>query len=217
MHRPFVGIIAIAGAWIFSIASYARLPDRVTTHWNAEFEADGSSPRAIVALVVPALFFLLPLLAWVLPKLDPLKKNYGRFHATYWFFWNLMMMFIASIHVVIIGSGLGWNLDVARIIPLLVGGLFAAIGNVMPRMRPNWFMGIRTPWTLSSEEVWRRTHRVGGAAFMAAGLGLALVGALPLEWARSAMWIAAVVVAAAVPVAYSYVAWRRLGRPARPA
>lgn len=90
------------------------------------------------------------------------------------------------------------------------------IGNVMPRLRPTWFMGIRTPWTLSSDDVWRRTHRFGAWTAVVAGLALIAAGIAPVEWFRSATWVVAAL-AGFAPIVYSYVEWVRVGRPERPA
>jgi uncharacterized membrane protein len=124
---------------------------------------------------------------------------------------------LGALHVLMLGLALGWPIDSARAFPILIGALFVGIGNLMPRVRPNWFVGVRTPWTLSSDEVWRRTHRVAARAMIAGGLMLAIGGLQPAEWIRSVSWVIAIGTVAAVPISYSYVVWVRLGRPQKEA
>ena len=215
VRKVALGWLALLGALAFSIASYSRLPQRVPIHWNIEFEPDGYTSRWIAAVVVPLLFFLVPAVAWLLPRIDPRRTSYAQHRDTYWSVINLLMLLLAALQVFIVGMGLGWEIDAARVFPVLIGALFIGLGNLTQRLRPNWFIGIRTPWTLSSDEVWRRTHRLGARAMVAAGALLVLAGLQPTEWFRSAAWIAAIVIAAAIPAAYSYVLWRQLGRPER--
>lgn len=125
----------------------------------------------------------------------------------YWGVANLTLVFMAALQWLTLAPPLGWEVDVGRGALALIGLLFAGIGLYLPRIEPNWWMGIRTPWTLSSRRVWERTHELGGRTFLTAGLltaGLALVpGEIPVYLA-----IGTLVVGAFVPVVYSYFAWR---------
>ena len=96
----------------------------------------------------------------------------------------------------------------SRVVSIGIGGLFIVIGNLMTRVRPNWFMGIRTPWTLSSDTVWRKTHRFGGVAFVIAGLCFLASSFLNSKWTFYAAFASAIV-AALSSVVYSYIAWKR--------
>ena len=117
------------------------------------------------------------------------------------------------IHGIVLALALGYHVSVTRIVPALVGALFVVIGNMMPLVRPNWWFGIRTPWTLSSDRVWVRTHRVGGYLMLGAGLVATAVGLLAAGPRGIQVMIAAVMAAAFGSVAYSYVAWRQEQRP----
>jgi uncharacterized membrane protein len=108
----------------------------------------------------------------------------------------------------VLAAGLGYAVPVARITPILVGALFVTTGNVLPRARPNWWFGIRTPWTLSNDRVWMRTHRVvGGYVMSAAGIVIIAGAALPGAW-PFAVFITASAIAALGLIVYSYIAWR---------
>jgi uncharacterized membrane protein len=154
--------------------------------------------------------------AWVLlrvlPRIDPRAPNYAKMQSTYDFMVNAVMTVLLAVHAMVLASGLGYAVPVARLTPVLVGALFVTLGNVLPRARPNWWFGIRTPWTLSSDRVWALTHRVGGYAMTAAGIVVLAGAALPGAW-PFAVFIFASAIAAVGPIVYSYIAWRKETRP----
>lgn len=217
MRRLLVGISAVAASLAFAIVSYPRLPHRVPVHWNANFEVDSYGPRAWVFVFPLAALIVFPLLAYALPRFDPRRRNYAKFGTTYWFVWNAIMGFLAAFEVIIVGAALGWEVRMPVLVPLLIGALLIVLGNVMGRVRPNWFVGIRTPWTLSSDEVWRKTHRLGAKTMIAGGAIVLLSAVLPTGWPKVVPLIVAVAFATGVPLVYSYLEWRRLGRPEHPA
>jgi len=119
-----------------------------------------------------------------------------------------VMTMIAVLHIAMIGAGIGWKVPMERLAPLMAGALFLVLGNVLPRARSNWMFGIRTPWTLTNDRVWERTHRMGGVVFVIAGLLLMLM-ALVAPSAGVPVIVAVSVLVAVVPIAYSYYAWRQ--------
>ena len=144
----------------------------------------------------------------VLPKFDPRRANFPQYEGTWWIIGNVVLVFLALVHVVVIGNGLGWAIPMPMVIGLSVGALFVVLGNYITRVRPNWFLGIRTPWTLSSERAWRETHRVGGTLFVLGGLVLiavTLITRKPSFWALLLCGIGPGIIS----VIYSYFAWRR--------
>jgi immunity protein, SdpI family len=150
--------------------------------------------------------------AWLLlrflPRIDPRAPNYAKMQSTYDFMINAVLTLLLVVHAMVLAAGLGYAVPVARITPVLIGALFVTLGNVLPRARPNWWFGIRTPWTLSSDRVWARTHRVGGYAMTAAGIVILAGAALPGVW-PFALFIVSAAVAAILPIVYSYLAWRQ--------
>lgn len=206
--RWFGFVIAALGAAV-SIWAYPRLPETVVTHWNFRGVPDGYSSRFWAVLFGPALLVGMTLLFTVLPKLDPRRENYVKFLQSYWLLANAVIVFGLLAHVLIIANGLGYSVQIDRLLPAGIGLLFVFLGNYLTRVEPNWFIGIRTPWTLSSDTVWRKTHRTGGWLFVIGGLGIALAGAFAPRVAFLPLFITALVVMAGIPIVQSYILWKR--------
>ncbi|HET9384051.1 MAG TPA: SdpI family protein [Gemmatimonadales bacterium] len=208
MRSRWFGLVIAAVAVAISIWAYPSLPPSVATHWNLRGTPDGFSSRLVAVAIGPLLIVGITLLFNVLPKFDPRRENYAKFRSTYWLFANAVIAFMLIIHGIVIATGLGYSVRIDRLMPLFVGLLFVVIGNYLTRVEPNWFVGIRTPWTLSSDTVWRKTHRTGGGLMVLGGLIVATAAFLP-HAALLPLLIAALVVAAVVPVVLSYVLWKR--------
>jgi uncharacterized membrane protein len=208
MTRRWAGAAVIAGMVGFTLVVYGSLPDRIPTHWNLRGEVDGWSGRFWGAWLMPLIGTGLWLFMPVLRKVDPRRENYERFDRTFLLLVNILVVFLAALHVLALGSALGWAVDFARSLMVMLGLLFVSLGNYLPRVRSNWWMGIRTPWTLESESVWRATHRLAGFTFVGAGIIMLLSALLPRELSF-ALGFGAALVAATVPVIYSFVVYRR--------
>ena len=200
--------LALVGA-AMSAAVYARLPDSMTVHWDLHGDPNGWMPRAVGAAVMPALILVLGLVLRFIPRIDPRAENYERFGTAYEVIVAAVLVLLLVSHGVMLAVALGYRVSVARIIPALVGGLFVIIGNMMPLVRPNWWVGIRTPWTLSNDRVWARTHRLAGYCMTAGGL-IMILAALALPPSLGVVVLIAVAVASTIgPAVYSYLTWKR--------
>jgi immunity protein, SdpI family len=208
MRKLLPAISAVILVLAFSLWALPQLPDRMATHWGLSGQPDGWSSRAFAAFLLPAMMAAMTIIFAFLPRIDPLRRNYEIHGSTYWTLVNSVVVFMVLVHVAVLGNGLGWPIPMGRVAPAGVGALFVLIGNLMTRMRPNWFMGIRTPWTLSSERVWRKTHRVGGYAFTAGGLLMIFI-ALVSGRRIVPMLLGVVGVIVLWPVVYSYLEWRK--------
>src|SRR5690606_6630863 len=144
----------------------------------------------------------------MLRKLDPRRANYERFDETFWLLLNLLLGFFLVMHVLTLGAAIGVVGDVTRWVVALLGLMMVVLGNYLPRVRSNGWMGVRTPWTLENERVWRETHRLAGRTFMVGGL-IAMLAALLPPSTRFWVGMGALMAGAMVPVVYSYVLWRR--------
>jgi uncharacterized membrane protein len=209
MSKRWIGPVLIVLMVGFALAVYGRLPEQVPTHFDLSGEPDDWMDRFPGAFLLPAIAAGIYALLFALRRIDPRREHYRRFKETWWVVLNVIALLMAALHVLSLGLALGWPIDMGRAITVAVGLLFFGLGNYLPRLRSNWWMGIRTPWTLDSEVVWRETHRVGGWTFVAAGLVLVLAGlfvpAGPREWVTGI----ALAIAVAIPLVYSYVAYRR--------
>ena len=211
MSRPWLGPVLLAAMVVFALAVYPSLPEQVPTHWGLRGEPDDWMPKWPGAFLPPLLGAGVWVLLLVLRRIDPRRAHYESFRSTFWLLLNVLLSFFALLHVVSLGTALGWPLDAGRAILLAVGLLFIALGSYLPRVRSNWWIGIRTPWTLESERVWRETHRLAGRTFTAGGLLTMGAALLPPEL-RPVVALAGLLVAGFVPAVYSYLAYRRAQR-----
>ena len=208
MRRWYPALVVVL-ALAASAAAYGRLPERMPTHWNAAGEVDGYGSRLMGALLLPGVMLLTAALVPLLPRIDPRGAAYEEFRPTYHLVMNGVLTLLLVVHLVVLASALGHDVPATRIVLVGVGLLLILIGALLPRMRRNWMIGIRTPWTLSSDRVWQRTHRVGGVLMLAAGVVTALAAALPDTRLAVPVMAGSVMVAAVGAVVYSYVAWRQ--------
>ncbi len=204
----FVLIAVAVAAWL-----YPHLPARVPSHWNLQGQVDGTLPRGWGA-AMPALMVLgVAVLTVVLPYISPRSFEIRPFGPVYVGLMLVIQGFVLVIGLATLLTGAGYPVPVPMLVMVCVGLLFMVLGNYMGKLRKNFFIGIRTPWTLASDAVWERTHRLGGWTFMLGGV-LFVVAA----FTGGGMWlpIVAVVIAAVVPMAYSWFIYRRLeGRAGR--
>ena len=208
MRSRWFGLVVAALAAAVSVWAYPRLPETVATHWNLRGVADGYSSRFWAVALMPLVMLGMTGLFAVLPKMDPRRENYAKFLDSYWLIANAIIVFMGVAHVLILANGLGYTVQVDRLLPLGVGLLFAFLGNYLTRLEPNWFIGIRTPWTLSSDTVWRKTHRTGGWLFVSGGIVIA-AGAFAPRGAFLPLFVATLIVVAGIPVVQSYILWKR--------
>ena len=203
------------GLWlavtIFSLWARYQLPDApIATHFGVDGQPNGYMPRNVALAFGPALMLVIGLLLWILPALSPkgasLKRSQSAFDAAQ----LAIIAFLALVHIVVVLKALGVQMDITSILSLGAGFLFLIIGNLLPKTRFNYFMGVRTPWTLSDERVWDRTHRLAGPLFMLAGLVIILAACLlPQSWQMNVL-LCATLGAAFVACAYSYLVAKRL-------
>ncbi len=208
MRSRWFGLVIAALAVAMSIWAYPQLPPTVATHWSLNGTPDGYSSRLWALVIIPLMLVVMTVIFNVLPKIDPRHENYAKFLSSYWLIANAVIVFLLVAHGLIIAAGLGFSIKIDRLMPLGIGLLFVFLGNFLTRVEPNWFVGIRTPWTLSSDTVWRRTHRTGGWVFVIGGMVLASTALLPRA-AFLPLLVATIVIMPAIPIVQSYVLWKR--------
>lgn len=208
MRSRWFGLVVAALAVAVSVWAYPRLPATVVTHWNLRGTPDGFSSRGWAVAIGPLGIVAMTALFNVLPKVDPRRENYLSFVSSYWLIANAVTVFMFVAHAMIIAAGLGYSVRIDRLMPVGVGLLFIFLGNYLTRVEPNWFLGIRTPWTLSSDRVWRKTHRTGGWLMVIGGFVLAIGAFLP-PGAFLPLLVTTLAIVALFPIVQSYVLWKR--------
>jgi uncharacterized membrane protein len=205
----FIGIVLTATVFVAIVIAYPELPKQVPTHWNMQGQANDYSAKWTLFLVGPGLMAGILLLFFFLPWLSPKHWEVDAFQHTYLYIMVVLVSMLAYFTGVSLWVGLGYAANVDRAI---VGGvclLFALLGNVMGKVRRNFYIGVRTPWALANERVWNATHRFAAKTFVLGGLiGLALTAIGVKGW----LPFAALMASALVPVVYSLVVYKQLER-----
>jgi len=204
-------IIAALGLVLISLVSgillYPMMPERIASHWNMQGEADGYGSKALGVFLLPALSAVILCLFMIIPKIDPLGKNIESFRKYYDGFILSFIAFMSYLYILTILWNTGMRFNMSQALSPAFGMLFYYLGILLENAKRNWFIGIRTPWTLSSDVVWDKTHRIGGKLFKAAGI-ISLLGALIPQYAILLMLVPVISVAA-FSFVYSYVEYSR--------
>jgi len=169
-------VILIIGATLAGALLWNQLPDPMASHWDMNDQVNGYMSRFWGVFLMPLITVVLFLLFLLIPNIDPLKANIAQFRETFNLFITSIIAFMVYIYILTLRWNLGYtNLGIGKAMLPAMGLLFFIIGSMLRKAKRNWFIGIRTPWTLSSDHVWNETHRVGGILFMASGV-LAVIG-----------------------------------------
>jgi uncharacterized membrane protein len=201
-----IGVMLVASVW-----AYASLPAdaQVPIHWGPDGQPDGYAGKTIGLFLLPAIAAAVAVVFWVLPRIEPRRANLERSGKAYAATWIGVMLLLGGLHLLAISVAMGADLDLTRIVLMGTGALFIVIGNYLPKVRSNFLMGIRTPWTLTSDRSWARTHRLGGRLFVLEGLILVVAGLLGIGGpVQVGLIIAGVAIIVGVAFVYSYIVWR---------
>ncbi|MBX7194498.1 MAG: SdpI family protein [Sandaracinaceae bacterium] len=206
-YGPWIALAITALVFAVALVLYPRMPETVPTHWNAWGEVDGTMPKHIGAFIGPGTCAFVLLLYVALPRLSGKGMELERFQGAYDAIMLALVGAMAVISITVSLAEVGYEMPTLPIVGCAIGVLFAVLGNFMGKVQRNAFVGIRTPWTLSNEEVWLRTHRLAGKLFVAGGVVMAV----------SSFFGPAIIVGVLlavglsfVPIVYSYVLHRRL-------
>jgi uncharacterized membrane protein len=213
--RPYTFLAAlrwliVAGMFIAGALLYNRLPAIVPTHWGLTGEANGFSPKIFGVWLLPGLALAFCILFPLFSRIDPKKENYEAFRPT----WELLQLIFVTFFAYIYGMMLYLSLNplpspnfVGRFVTFGIGVLFVILGNYMGKIRQNFFIGMRTPWSLSDPEVWTKSQRFGGWAFVLGGL--AILAEAVLWWHAEIVFFAIVMMIAILPMVYSFLIYPR--------
>ena len=200
-------IILILSSFGIGAYFFPQMPEKMASHWNAKGEVDGYISKFWGLFLMPIILLGLFLLFILIPKIDPLKENIAKFRKYFDGFIVLITLFLFYIYLLTIAWNLGKRFNMGQMMMPALGMLFYYCGILTENAKRNWFIGIKTPWTLSSERVWNKTHKIGGKLFKAAGL-IAFLGIFSPNYAFYFILVPALLVAF-YTIIYSYFEYQK--------
>lgn len=205
--KEWFPILLVVSGFVISICFYPSLPEKMPTHWNIRGEVDGYGSRFFGAFGLPFVNLGIYLLYVALPYIDPKRKNYEGFKTAYQLLKYVIVVFFFSFHLIILLNSTGVKIDIMAFIQVSMSLLFMIMGYAIVRVKHNYFIGIRTPWTLASEEVWIKTHSMSGRLWVMGGI-LNLI--LFLLGAKAISFFVIIIALSIIPVIYSYITYRKI-------
>ncbi len=209
-HITWIWLIVLANC-LFNAVMYSRLPDPAPTHWNIHGQVDGWGPRWLAAGLFPAVMAAIMLLLVLLPKLGPFRENLESIAVTYGRIVISVGLLMLALNTIFILAAAGFSLPIGSSIALAIGLFIALLGNWMGKVPRNFYVGIRTPWTLANDTVWERTHRLGGRVMVAAGLIVAVTSLFASDIVCFIVLMASLAISVVWSIVYSFRLYRRLG------
>ncbi len=208
MKKTYILITAIIIiTFITSIYLYPGMPEQMASHWNSKGEVDSYMSKFWGLFLMPIISLGIFLLLIFIPKIDPLKKNIEKFRKYYDGFMTFLIIFLLYIYILTILWNMGIIFDMTTAILPAVAILMYFSGILIEHSKRNWFIGIRTPWTISNEKVWNKTHKLGSKLFKIAAI-IILIGTFIPKYAFTLLLIS-VLIAAIYPIVYSYFEYKK--------
>lgn len=210
LKRPgfivLLGLLILCGG--FALWAYPQLPDSIATHWGLSGEPDGFSSKVWGLSFGPLTLLIILALYLAIPRLDPLRANIQKFGRAYEIFFASLGVFLAYVYFLSLWYNLGHVFNIGTAMIPALAALFFIVGGMLKEAKRNWFVGIRTPWTMSSDIVWEKTHKLGSVLFKLLALAILLTVFFP----GLSFWV---IIAGAVGITvlllvYSYVEYRKL-------
>ena len=199
--------LLVAAMLVGSALCWSSAPEQIPIHWNIQGEVDGFGGKLPSLLFLPVVAIGLHILLGFLPTIDPGAANCEQFKRTFRTIRLLPTVIFFVIHSVLLAHAIGHHPDMSLIVGCAFGLVMIVIGNCLGKVRPNWFVGIRTPWTLSSKLAWTKTHRIGGWLFVVLGVGILIAAVVNSAWAIP-IGLVSVVASSLGLVVYSWCVWR---------
>lgn len=186
---------------------YPQMPEKIASHWNAQGMVDGYTSKFWGMFLMPIISLALALLLILLPRIDPLKANIEKFKGYYTWFVAAIMLLLLYIFLLTIFWNRGYGFNMLQLMAPAFAVLIYLVGVLVQKAKRNYFIGIRTPWTLSSDRVWDKTHSIAGRLFKAAAV-VALLGVLFPGYTIYFI-LGPIVLAALFSAVYSYIEYRK--------
>lgn len=203
-----IELLAVIAMLVTAYILWDKLPEMMPSHWNIEGEVDSYMDKSTWIWIFPGITLLIALMFPFLSRIDPKKEKYPAFRRPWLILQMVFVGFFSYIYFVSLYLTLNPEVSITGFIFGGIGVMFIFIGNYLGKVRQNWFMGIRTPWTLDNEEVWNKTQRLAGWLFLLAGL--VIFAEAFIQW--QVVWVMGIMIgiAAIVPIVYSYFLHRKL-------
>lgn len=209
LKKEWYVLVAIVATFVTSFILWDRLPDQVPIHFNFEGVAYDYGPKWINALLMPLIAVVLYFFLLLIPKIDP-KKKISTHQKPIAAIRILTTFFMIGIYVLLMLKSLDKNIDVGSFILVSVGFLIVICGNYMNSVKPNYFIGIRTPWTLENQQVWKKTHRISSRLWIFGGLCMMASTLITSETLLISVFISITAIIAIVPIIYSYILFKKI-------
>lgn len=202
-----ISLLVIAVTCVITAALYDQLPEQMPMHWNAAGEVDGWGSRAVGAWLMPGMAAATWLLFWFLPALSPKGFTLEKSARAVALIQVAIIVSLCAIGLLLTFNGVGYDIPIAQSILVGLGLMIIFTGNVMGKVRKNFYIGIRTPWTLADDEVWARTHRLAAKLMLIAGVITVLSVLTP--WSAP-ISITVITISFMIPIVYSFLIYRKL-------
>ena len=207
VRADIISLLFVFSAIAVAAILYPSLPEQIPTHWNAQGEVDGYMKKPGGVIIMPAMAVFTFVIMKLIPVISPKGFRIDKFSDVFGVLQVTLVGFMSIVAILVLMEARGLDVRINEMIIAGTGLLFVIIGNYLGRVRKNFFIGIRTPWTLASDEVWNRTHRIGGRLFILSGV-IIWIGAilrLPLTWT-----VGVAVGLVLIPIVYSYFLYRKI-------
>lgn len=208
LKNEIPSILVILLPFIYLAYVWNELPEKVPMHWNINGEIDRYGEKMELVLIPILLPLLIYLIFLVIPKIDP-KNNLNKMGNKFEMIKILLTTFMSILALFIIYSAKNQSFSNPNYMILLVGIMYIILGNYFKTIKPNYFLGIRTPWTLENETVWKKTHRLGGKLWFTGGIMVVLSSLVFNKEFNFTIFMIVTVIIALVPVLYSFIIFNK--------
>ena len=207
MKQSKSSILLTVVSLLLSLTVFSSLPEQIPAHWNVHGTVDRFAPKLTV-FIFSGIIFLITILFQFMRRTDPNSDNYDKFQREYHRYTFVIGLVFFAVQIMTIAAAFRMDFNVNLIFCLGIGSLFIFIGNLLPKTKHNYFIGIRTPWTLADEQNWFRTHRIAGKIWVLGGLIVALTALAP-ESFQVPVFLTVLAVMVVTPFVYSYTEFRK--------
>lgn len=206
----WLSLIILLLPFLYIAVIWNQIPEIIPTHFNIEGKPDAYSNKVFGTMLLPFINGVVYLILLFLPRMDPRYNNYSKFNKTYRAIRMVVLLFMSFLSIAVVQIALKGSVFSVRLISVVAFLMIAALGYFLPGVKSNFFVGIRTPWTLSNETVWKKTHELGGKVFLYGGIAASIL--LLVSPVKYFLWIIfpSIVFIVVVPVIYSYMEYRKL-------